>query len=328
MNNSSRLIFILLIIFGLPSCKTFSPQYQIKEHPLIDRIWSVNEQKFVTVDVLKARILEADALLLGETHDNARHHQLQGLFIEYLIDNGRSPAVAYEMLNKNQQEVINQFQKTDNNTDKFAQAIDWENSGWPEWAYYRPAFSPTIENNLPIIAANLELKFIRKVIKEGAEALDLQMQAQLKKYQYDQSTKQALEQDILSAHCDMLPETMLSPMLLGQQVRDLSFTQVILEELTKPDNHGIVLIAGSGHTRKDYGVPYYLRQEAADKKVVSIAFIEVQEDEFKVHDYAQSWSLPGQTEQELPFDYVWFTPLAKREDPCEQMKAHMKKKKS
>ena len=327
MNNSSRLIFILLVLFGLSSCKTFSPQYQIKEHPLIDRIWSVKQQKFVNINAVKSQVLKADALLLGETHDNPRHHQLQGLFIEYLIDNGRSPAVAYEMLNKSQQEVINQFQKTNTITDKFAQAVDWENSGWPEWTYYRPAFAPTIENNLPIIAANLELKFIRKVIKEGAEVLDQWLQTQLKKYQYDQSTKQALEQDILSAHCDMLPDSMLAPMLLGQQVRDLSFTQVLLNELIKPGNHGIVLIAGSGHTRKDYGVPHYLQQEAADKKIISIAFIEVQEDEFQVNDYAQSWSLPGQTEHELPFDYVWFTPLAKREDPCEQMKAHMKKKK-
>ncbi len=210
----------------------------------------------------------------------------------------------------------------------FAKVIQWEDSGWPEWPYYRPVFYQAIENDLPIIAANLELAFIRKVIKQGKEVLDQDMQALIKKYQYNDALKHDLEQDILAAHCDMLPEKMLAPMLLGQQVRDLSITRSLLatlKEQQKPEK--VVLIAGSGHTRKDYGIPYYLQQEAPEKQVISLAFIEVQQDGLKPVDYAKSWAVQENEGAQLPFDYVWFTPKAKRDDQCEKMKAHMKKKK-
>jgi hypothetical protein len=38
--------------------------------------------------------------------------------------------------------------------------------------------------------------------------------------------------------------------------------------------------------------------------------------------YAKHWGA-----QQLPFDYVWFTPRVDRPDPCEQFRQHMKNKK-
>lgn len=329
MKNSNRLIFIFIFILTLTSCKSFSPQYSIEKHPLIDKIWSVDEQRFISAEQLKNLTNDYEVILLGETHDNARHHQLQAMMIDYQVQQQRSPSIAFEMLDKNQQDVIEQFQQThqqnNNKTDQFARAIAWQESGWPEWSYYRPVFVQAIENNLPIIAANLDLTFIRSVIRQGEKALSDDMQDLVKKYQYDKPVKHALEQDILAAHCDMLPEKMLAPMLLGQQVRDLSITQAILSALKERAAHGVILIAGSGHTRKDFGVPFYLQKEAPEYNVISIAFMEVQEGEFQADSYAKGWALKENSP--LPFDYVWFTPQAQREDPCEKMKAHMKKKK-
>ncbi len=52
--------------------------------------------------------------------------------------------------------------------------------------------------------------------------------------------------------------------------------------------------------------------------------MEVSDGEFKPESYVKAWS---DTAQQLPFDYVWFTEKADREDQCEKMKAYMKKKK-
>lgn len=332
MKNNSGLIFLVMAIFSLTACQTYPPQafdpkYDITEHPLIDKVWSTSEKSYITMDKLKTQVLNYNVILLGETHDNARHHQLQALFIQHLHNNQRSPTVAFEMLNRSQQDIINQFQTAHGNvrdkTDSFAEVVQWQKTGWPDWPYYRPVFYAAIENNLPVIAANQDRKTIRKVIKQGSEILDQNYQDLLKKYQYNDTLKQKLEQEVLSAHCDMLPEKMLSPMLMGQQVRDLSMALAMQSTLTgKEATESAVLIAGSGHTRTDYGVPYYLQQEAPELNTISIAFIEVRDGKFQPEQYAQPWG----TEQ-LPFDYVWFTPHAQREDQCEKMKAHMKKKK-
>ena len=76
-------------------------------------------------------------------------------------------------------------------------------------------------------------------------------------------------------------------------------------------------MAGSGHVRTDRGAPFYLSQLGV-KDSVSVAFIEVSAKASDVSDYTNRWG-----SDVLPFDYVWFTPYAKRPDPCEAMKKHM-----
>lgn len=347
MKKIIRLIPLSMLILALNACQVFSPQtseqifspeYDITEHPLIDKIWSVKEQQFISQETLNKRILENNIIFLGETHDNARHHQLQAEVIALLSNNKQSPAIAFEMLNQDQQETINNFQQTHYNTttnntaakvDQFAQVINWEKSGWPEWQYYRPVFYNTINQQLPIIAANLNTKTIRKVIKEGGKVLAQNYQLLLEKHQYDTALKKELEQEIFAAHCDMLPEKMLAPMLRGQQTRDLAMLQSILkaapEDFSEDSSRQlVVLIAGSGHTRTDYGVPYYLHQEAPALSTLSLSSIEVREDKLHPGDYAKAWR---ESAEQLPFDYVHFTAKAVREDQCAKMKAYMKMKK-
>jgi len=141
-------------------------------------------------------------------------------------------------------------------------------------------------------------------------------------HQYDEPLKNHLQQEIQSAHCDMLPEKMLGPMLTGQQTRDIAMTLAIQKQLTSSAAEGLVLIAGSGHTRTDYGIPDYLHKEMPEIKIISIAFIEVSEDQFQPANYAEDWNT---MDGKLPFDYVWFTSRAEREDQCEKMKRYMQK---
>ena len=322
-NNSVLILSIIVLNILLSGCQLQHDNKQTPHHPLIDQIWSVTEKNYITIDQLNSNLASFDVILLGETHDNAQHHQLQARVIDALLEQKIYPIIAFEMLNQNQQESIQKFQnQKDQDTDNFAEIVNWEKTGWPEWSLYRPVFAAAIENNLTIIAANLNSKQIRKVIKQGAEVLSSEYQSLLKKYQYDATLKKQLKQDILSAHCDMLPEKMLDPMLLGQQTRDIAMTMAIQKGLTSTDDK-VVLIAGSGHTRTDYGIPYYLHSENPAAKIVSIAFFEVSQDKFQAADYAEDWN---EKTTQLPFDYVWFTLRTEREDQCEKMRAYMKKK--
>jgi hypothetical protein len=82
------------------------------------------------------------------------------------------------------------------------------------------------------------------------------------------------------------------------------------------DPNGAILIAGAGHVRIDYGVPIHLTAMAPGKQVISIAFVEVDNQKTEPQDYAQ----PARKGR-LPFDYVWFTPRVDDEDPCEKFRS-------
>ena len=329
MFNKNLLLGLILLMSG---CEHFQAEYAITDHELIDKIWSVKEQQFIDPQSLTQAVLSSRVLLLGETHDNAVHHQLQSKIIASLLSYNHKPAVAFEMLNRVQQDKIDQFQlhfSESGDVDAFAKVINWEQSGWPDWPYYRPVFSTTLEAGLPVIGANFNHKLIRRAIKEGPQVMEPRYQALLADNQYDENTRAELEAEIFAAHCDMLSEKHLPPMLMAQQLRDISMSQILLNKQTAD---GIVLIAGSGHVRNDYGVPYYLRaalsgpSQAQDKPetgtILSLAFIEVSEGAFNPEDYAAEWN-----HEHLPFDYVWFTAKAAREDQCALFKEHMQKKK-
>ncbi|MCP3851660.1 MAG: hypothetical protein GY694_15675, partial [Gammaproteobacteria bacterium] len=224
------------LVLNLTACQLNTK----KNHPLIDKIWSVSKQEFISASELNQIVLNNQIILLGETHDNARHHQLQAKIISNLTEREEYPAVAYEMLNQKQQSSIDEYLSTiyssgikvgadevSKQVEDLSKLIKWEESGWPDWELYRPVFYHAVDNQLPIIAANLDTKIIRKVIKQGSNVLDETYQALLIKYQYDAVLKKELEKEILASHCDMLPEKMLSPMLMGQQVRDLAMTRAI-----------------------------------------------------------------------------------------------------
>ena len=321
LNLHDRHFYILFILFlnaFLSGCQS-QPNIE-STHILMHKIWSVSEQKYISAEALDNQLSHYDAILLGETHDNAQHHQLQARIIDVLLQ--QKPVIAFEMLNQNQQNIINQFQRQENlNADEFAELVNWDQTGWPEFSLYRPVFNSAIENNLHIIAANLNAKQIRKVIKQGTKILSPEYQKLLKKYPYDKNLTQDLEKEILAAHCDMLPQKMLAPMLSGQQSRDIAMTMALQKVLLDADAK-VVLIAGSGHTRTDYGIPYYLKNEVPDTKIISIAFFEVSDDKLTPADYAAAWN---EKTKQLPFDYIWFTARAEREDQCEKMRAYMKK---
>jgi uncharacterized iron-regulated protein len=88
------------------------------------------------------------------------------------------------------------------------------------------------------------------------------------------------------------------------------------------DPDGAVLVAGAGHVRNDYGIPVYLKSKAPKKRVISIAFVEVDQRKTEPQSYALS-----DPEARFPFDYVWFTPRVDDEDACEKFKSQFERMK-
>ncbi|MFT5539464.1 MAG: putative iron-regulated protein [Alphaproteobacteria bacterium] len=72
-----------------------------------------------------------------------------------------------------------------------------------------------------------------------------------------------------------------------------------------------VLIAGSGHVRRDRGVALHLNRQGFSGRLLTLAPLEVAQGKTEPGDYAAIYGA-----NRLPFDYAWFTPGQKRADPC------------
>jgi uncharacterized iron-regulated protein len=125
--------------------------------------------------------------------------------------------------------------------------------------------------------------------------------------------------DIRDAHCGYASEQTVKAMVLVQRARDAQMAESLI---AAGDPDGAILVAGAGHVRNDYGIPIYLRAKAAGKRVISIAFVEVDKRKTEPQSYA-----PPNTDGRSPFDYLWFTPRIDDEDPCEKFKSQFERMK-
>jgi uncharacterized iron-regulated protein len=284
-----------------------------RDHPLVGRVWDVAHKRFVTPEDTFAALAAAHVALLGEKHDNPDHHRLQGKMIEALVERGRRPAVAMEMLDESDQPKVDEVARTHpGDVDAFFQAVGWEGKGWPPAREYAPVVRAALSNGLPIVAANLPSRETHAIAHHGLEAIDPKVVARFDLASpLPEPLASSLRAELVESHCGMLPESMLAPMALAQRARDAE----LAERVALGKAGGAVLIAGTGHVRKDRGVPRALARNG-EASVVSVAFAEVAHDQTDPASYGAEWHA-----EVPPFDYVWFTPRATDADPCEGMRA-------
>lgn len=310
-----RAIFLGLLTFAF-GCTTQPPgPHDLtspfgRNHPLTAKIWDTQARRFISPAELASALSRHDFILLGERHDNLDHHKLQAWLIEAIAGHNRSPVAAFEMIPSDKAEALAIYQENDrHNADGLDVFLDWKTSGWPDWKNYKPLADAALFNGMKLAAANLPPSVVKDMIKGGRAALPPELAHKLNLPGVIPDTlKEALAADIREAHCHTLPENLIPPFVDIQFARDALMAESL--KVGGGDKGGI-LIAGAGHARNDLGVPWHLHRIAPKKSVTALAFIEVEEGELEPSSYAAGWNAAA-----LPFDYVWFTARASRDDPC------------
>lgn len=278
-----------------------------RDHPLAGRIWAARTRRFIEPAALADALAALPFVLLGETHDNADHHRLQGWIVGALGARGRRPAVVFEMIAANRQQALARYLATPGaDAAGIGAAVGWDRSGWPGWTHYAPIAEAALRAGAPIAAGNLPHGLIRRVIAEGFSALG---PARVAALGLDAAMPDALlaglREEIRTSHCDQLPAAMLPAMARAQQARDAEMAYAMAA------HESAVLIAGNGHARSDRGVPWHLRRSAPGAGIAALGLFEVEHGLDEPAAYGEGPGAAGP-----PYDFVWFTPRADIEDPC------------
>ena len=188
-------------------------------------------------------------------------------------------------------------------------------SKW-DWQQYSPILQVQIDHQLAMLGANLS-DDQRSEFSKGESCSITRQRSSLEFCEtLDENQRDSIRQLIFDAHCAYLPIEHIDPLLNTQIAKDASFA-LALSEIGA--THKAVLIAGSAHVRKDIGVPVHLQR--LGKKSISIAFMNVAPEKFSPKDYFDQPSLDQQ------FDYIYFTPSERNQDPCVEFEEQLKKMK-
>jgi uncharacterized iron-regulated protein len=248
-------------------------------------------------ELTDTQLAEADVVLLGEIHDDPAHHRRQAEILTRMAALGLAPTVVFEMIPTDLQEALERAVDDGAGADRLADVVGWEERGWGDFALYRPVIEAALGADLRIVGGDLPDALKRRIGRDGAATLEdwdrsrLGLDAPL-----DPAARSALEAALAEGHCGLLPADRLPAMVDVQRARDGSMAETI----RKAAGFGpVVLIAGQGHVREDFGVPSVLARTASHLQVLSVALA------------ADGSEPPG------VFDVVLGTGAAPaREDPC------------
>lgn len=318
---SVQLLLIGALLIGLGHASEPTENWQTplgRNHPLTGRIWDAAAARFIDPATLVERLAQSRFILLGEKHDNPDHHRLQTWLLRALIAAGRRPAVGFEMFEIDQGPAIAQHLAADPvDAAGLADIVNWDRSGWPDWAMYQPIAQAALDAGLVIVATNLSRATARTLQRKGLDEVEAELVTRLGLDQpLAPDTHEEMAAEIRDAHCGYAVDSAVEAMITVQRARD---AQMAASLVAAGQRDGAVLIAGFGHVRKDRGVPASLTHRMPGATVVSLTFLEVADDETETGAYAARFG-SGM----FPFDYIWFTPRLDDLDPCEKFGKRLK----
>jgi len=238
---------------------------------------------------------DAEIIVLGEIHDNPETHRTQAKIVAAL----QPTALVFEMIPQEFEDEVNRLRAEGASREEIAEALDWANSGWPDFDMYAPIMEAAPEAR--IFGAGQPVAEVRRAMLEGAAGV---FGPDAEKYgldlPLDSEEKAAREELMRAAHCGGVPAEMLSGLVEAQRFRDAGLADAALWARTMAGGGPVVVIAGTGHADKHRGMP----------SLVAIA-----EPDVRVFALAQVESEPADAES-AAFDAVVVAAPPDREDPC------------
>ena len=284
-----------LALCGLGSLFFLSTAWGLDPLPVTGPIVRMADMAPISVAQLVQAVLRADVAVLGEVHDNPRHHQLRGELLRQLP--AASKTVVAEHLNWRQRFTPQAELLTG------LQAAGFDPEGW-SWPLHQPVFEAVAAMQMPLMGGNLPGESIKEVFKTRGQSLPEPVRVLLAKTPFDELQRKAMNEEIDQGHCGAMPASMFEGMTAVQRGRDAAMAEVALAHLPS------VVLAGNGHAWKHLGVPFVVNKVSPHSQTLSVLFMEWDDSRPSAEKQAFLADLASQA------DYVWLTPPQSREDPC------------
>ncbi len=243
----------------------------------------------------------ATYILVGETHDNPRHHLAQARFLTAFSRTGRLPLLGLEMLPASAQKRLDAFNAGKIPLDSAGRELDWQNLWGFDFALYRPVFEAACAAHVPAYGLNVPLSVIQAIrAKDQNQGAELLRDGQLPRRALGLPPAQTawLPKEILApteAQQEMLrafftrhgsmagkggPGPAPSPerFLLIQSLWDSAMAERAAQ-IRKNTGRPMLILAGGGHVEYGYGIAHRLRTfDPAAKILLVMPFSESKPD--------------------------------------------------
>jgi uncharacterized iron-regulated protein len=133
------------------------------------RVYDMRQKTFSDFETMLADLARADAVFVGEQHDDPNTHRLELAIVEGLTRRGVPVVVAMEMFERDVQGAVDQYAAGTMTEEQFLK----ESRPWPRYASdYRPLIEFAKAHHLPIVGSNVPRRIASDVSKTGMSVVE------------------------------------------------------------------------------------------------------------------------------------------------------------
>ncbi len=256
-----------------------------------------------------ARVLAgAQVVIVGETHDHPGHHAAQLKILKLMAREKGPLVVGVEWLDHGAQPACDALSAGTISVDEFAKRADWKRRWGYPLALYRPILELVRRRRLKLVALNAPLEVVRKVARQGLEALTPAERARLApSLDLEDPEYEKLVARQFQGHGAEGRQAQQN-FLAAQIARDETMAHHLAQALAPWPDGGkkAVVLAGSAHLAHGRGLPPRIARRLPGVKLIT--FLPVSADNL-------TEARPSPHQSRGPADYLMVTPPAPPRPP-------------
>jgi uncharacterized iron-regulated protein len=257
MLNTMHLILILVCCAALPA--------NAFDGGVITRM---SDRQAVSFSQMMADTEGSDIILVAETHDNKKHHEIQLDVIRSLWGKKTPLAIGLEMFQSDHQRQLDDWIEG-RMTEQSFKAVFARNWSY-DWSLYRDIFIFARDNHIPMIALNIPKDIVFKVARQGFASLtpeerknlpsgvacDLNKpQTAFLRQTFQEVFKHEANGKVFSYFCE------------AQAVRNSGMAMIITNDQKSHPGRKLVVLTGTWHAVK-HGIPERLASNSSYRVIL------------------------------------------------------------
>jgi len=222
------------------------------------RLYDINQGRAISLAGAIPALKQNRIILIGEHHNNKKHHEAQLAIIRALKEAGVRLAVGLEMFRSDSQQALDRWVAGAMAESEFKQ-IYFDNWSYP-WSDYGMIFDYARDEKIPLIGLNVPMEIPRQVASQGFQSLDEQQKAKLSNItcRVDKAYMDYIKK-AFGAHAH--GKYNFTYFCEAQLVWDNVMAINVLEYLHKNPAAVVVVLTGTGHAQKD-AMPRQIRKRS------------------------------------------------------------------
>ncbi|MCP4371518.1 MAG: PDZ domain-containing protein [Deltaproteobacteria bacterium] len=231
-----------------------------------------------TIEDIFPELMKSRIIFVGENHDRFAHHINQLNIIRKLHKAGVKIGVGMEMFQKPYQKAVDDYLVGRINEAEFLKQTEYFNKWRYDYNLYKPIIDFLKQNNIPLVALNIDGNISKKTAREGIDSLSKNERKQLPdKLDFSNQLYRGDLHRIFDIHSEETNLKDFNQFFQAQTLWDETMADSAANFLADNPASKLVIFAGNGHVRHKYGIPQRLYRRVNEPYTVIVQDEEIED---------------------------------------------------